>query len=191
MRENKRSEKFVVPGERLGVIEEFDSGDGTYSENGTIYSLVFGQTHLDLRNKRISIRPLGKAPLMPIEGDIIIGQITTVQDKMANVRILEINSKPSQANFTGVMHVSTASPDYVGSLNEIFKVGDVLRAKVISIKNRTYQVATTEPDLGVLYASCSKCGSPLMVQGSSLGCPSCRNVERRKIAKDYGSFPMQ
>jgi exosome complex component CSL4 len=190
MRENRRSERFVVPGERLGVIEEFDPGDGTYSEDGTIYSLVSGQVHLDLRNKRISIHPLGKAPLVPMEGDIIIGQITTVQDKMANVRILEIDAKPSQANFTAVIHVSTASQDYVGSLNEVFKVGDVLRAKVISVKNRTYQLATTEPELGVLYASCSKCGSPLTVQGPSLGCPSCRNMERRKIAKDYGSFSM-
>ena len=38
----RKSGLFVVPGDRLGVIEEFTSGPGTYIEDGIIHSKITG-----------------------------------------------------------------------------------------------------------------------------------------------------
>ena len=49
----RKSGQFVVPGERLGVIEEFTPSSGTYVQEGVIYSKVTGHALLDLPNKRV------------------------------------------------------------------------------------------------------------------------------------------
>ena len=54
----RRSGKFVIPGEKLGVIEEFMPGPGTYVHNGTIYSKITGRTLVDVLNKKISVYPV-------------------------------------------------------------------------------------------------------------------------------------
>jgi len=55
--ERKKSQ-FVLPGERLGVIEEFVPDSGTYVKDGVIHSGVVGQVSFDLLNKRVSVHPL-------------------------------------------------------------------------------------------------------------------------------------
>ena len=38
--------QFVVPGERLGVVEEFDAGTGTVDVNGTVYAAQTGKAKI-------------------------------------------------------------------------------------------------------------------------------------------------
>ena len=49
----QKSGHLVVPGERLGVIEEFIPDLGTYEKNGVIYSKIVGRSLLDLQNRRV------------------------------------------------------------------------------------------------------------------------------------------
>ena len=56
--EPKSSGHLVVPGERLGVIEEFIPDSGTYVKDGVIFSKIVGRELLDLLNKRVSVYPL-------------------------------------------------------------------------------------------------------------------------------------
>ena len=41
----------VLPGDRLGVIEEFIPGSGTYEEEGVIFSSIQGQINLDMEKR--------------------------------------------------------------------------------------------------------------------------------------------
>jgi exosome complex component CSL4 len=66
------------------------------------------------------------------------------------------------------------------------KAGDIIRAKVVSEKNRTNHLSTAERNLGVIYAFCSHCGNVLIREKQGLKCPECGKFERRKIASDYG-----
>ena len=61
----RKSGLFVVPGDRLGVIEEFTSGSGTYVEDGIIHSKITGCTLLDMLNKQVSVYPLVKIATFP------------------------------------------------------------------------------------------------------------------------------
>ena len=55
---------LVLPGERLGVIEEFIPDSGTYVKDGVIYSKIVGRALMDLLSKRVSVYPLiCKAPV--------------------------------------------------------------------------------------------------------------------------------
>jgi exosome complex component CSL4 len=182
----RESEKFIFPGERLGVIEEFLPGQGTYVENGTIYSATTGYLHLDKINKEAQVHSQGRTPIVPKKGDIVIGHVSSVQDKTMSIDIFQIDEKNINTSFKGVMHVSDTSQAYVKTLFDVFKVGDVVRSRVMSTMNKEFHLSTQENGLGVLQAACSRCGSQLIIQNRRLRCPSCHVSERRKLASDYG-----
>lgn len=182
----RESEQFIFPGERLGVIEEFLPGQGTYVENGTIYSTTPGYIHRDTINKETHVQSRVKPPRVPQKGDVVIGQISNVQDKTLSIDIFQINDTAINTSFAGVMHVSNASQAYVKTMFDVFKAGDIVRAKVMSTLNREFHLSTEGSSLGVIQAACSQCGDHLILRNRRLGCPTCRGTERRKLASDYG-----
>ncbi|MCK4952767.1 exosome complex RNA-binding protein Csl4 [Candidatus Bathyarchaeota archaeon] len=186
MSEAKRSGQFVTPGERLGVIEEFIPGYGTYVEQSFVYSNIIGRVLLDVLNKEVSVHPLAHRVNVPQVGSIVTGQVSSVSSKSATLRISKIGKKILTGFFTGLLHISAVSPRYVETMFEVCKAGDIMRAKVISDKNRTYQLSTSDTNLGVISAFCSRCGYVLSSRRRQMFCPECEKIERRKTASDYG-----
>ena len=187
-RENvDRSGKFVVPGDKLGVIEEFLPGLGTYVSDGEIYSSITGHILIDPSNKTVSVCPRVHSPIVPHEGSIVTGQVSMVQDKIAVVQIFNIGKEyiPSGI-FTGNVHISMVSRGFVKSMFDVLKIADVILARVTNDKNASYQLTIADRDLGVLYAFCSRCGNLLILKNQYLQCPICKNVEERKMAPEYG-----
>lgn len=182
----RKSGLFVVPGDRLGVIEEFSPGSGTYVAGGTIHSKITGCTLLDLLNKKISVYPLVHAVAVPRIGSAVTGQISDVKSKTATLRILKLGKTLLSGTFTGFLYIAEASPGYVETMFEVCKPGDIMRAKVISDANRTFYLSTEDRDLGVIYAFCSKCGHMLLLKKGDMKCPRCGHFEKRKVASDYG-----
>ncbi|MEM2105513.1 MAG: exosome complex RNA-binding protein Csl4 [Candidatus Bathyarchaeia archaeon] len=183
---NRESGKFVLPGERLGVIEEFIPDAGTYVKDGVIYAKVVGRALLDLFNKRVSVYPLIRGARVPNVGSIVLGQVASVQNENAAVRIFKVGGKTLSGFFTGILHVSDVQMRYVESMYDVCKSGDIMRAKVISDKNRVYHLSIKDRNLGVIYAFCSQCGFMLGLWRHEMRCPKCGKVEKRKIALDYG-----
>jgi len=181
-----KSGQLVVPGDRLGVIEEFEPGPGTYVEEGTIYSLTTGRALMDIINKKVSVYPGIKASSVPRVGSTVLGQVSEVQSKQAVIRIFQVGNHVLSGFFSGLLHISDVSPRYVESMYDACKAGDIVRAKVISDKNRVFHLSTNEKDLGVVYAFCSRCGYMLSFRRLRMRCPECGNTERRKPAQDYG-----
>jgi len=186
MNETRQSGQFVVPGQKLGVIEEFIPNSGTFVENGVIRSKNVGYMLMDFANKKVSVYPAARNLNVPRVGSIIVGNTTGVQSSLAIIRIKKVGSKIISGYFTGVIHISDVSFRYTDSMFESFKLGDLVRAKVISDKNHTYHLSTKGEKLGVVLAYCSQCGNVLSLKGRGLRCEACGNVERRKIASDYG-----
>ena len=182
----QKSGHLVLPGERLGVIEEFIPDSGTYVKDGVIYSKIVGRALVDLLNKRVSVYPLINGAVIPKVSTTILGQVGNAQSDNVFVRIFKIGNKKLSGTFGGILHISDVSDRYINSMNEVCKPGDIIRAKVISEKNRIYHLSTNEKDLGVLYAFCSRCANLLEPQRYELRCPKCGNIEERKIASDYG-----
>ena len=184
-KENQQTQ-IIIPGDKLGVIEEYVPGQGTFTSDGNIISSVIGEKEISLKTRSISIDP-ARPLTMPALGSLVEGQVTSVQDKMANIRILRVGEKIPSGFFTGVIHISTASDDYVKVMSFVCKPGDIVRAKVVSDKNRTYQLSTAEKNLGVIHGFCSRCGDSLIKKGRILQCDTCQNTEERKTANDYGN----
>jgi exosome complex component CSL4 len=184
----RKSGLFVVPGDRLGVIEEFTPGPGTYVEDGIIHSEVTGRTLLDMLNRQVSVYPLVQTVNVPKVGSIVTGLVLDVRSKQTVLRIFQIGEKMVSGFFTGMLHISGVSRGYVDSMFDICRPGDIMRAKVISTKNRTFFLSTAEKDLGVVYALCSICGNVLQPGNRGMQCPECGNIEGRKIPPDYGKI---
>ncbi len=181
-----KSGQIVVPGDRLGVIEEFNPGPGTYEQEGTIYSAATGQALMDLLNKQVSVYPKAHMINVPHVGSIIIGQVMEVHSKQAIIRIFQVGDRPLTGVFTGLLHIGDVSQRYVESMYDVCKAGDIIRARVVSEKNRVIHLTTNEKDLGAVYAFCSRCGYSLDQKRFILRCPECGNSERRKTSIDYG-----
>ena len=182
----KRSGQFVIPGDRLGVIEEFISGSGTYVRDGFIFSRVTGRVLMDLINKRVSVYPLARGACVPRVGSIVSGSVISVQDSAANLRIFKIGTRNLSGFFTGLIHISDSSFRYVDTMFDVCRVGDIVRAKVISNKNGVYHLTLKGENLGVVYAFCSSCGRVLMKRRAKMVCENCGNIEKRKTSIDYG-----
>lgn len=187
MKESERkSGLFVVPGTQLGVIEEFTPGSGTYVEDGTIHSQVTGCTLLDMLNRQVSVYPLVPTANVPQVGDIVTCLVLEVRSKNAILRIFKIGDKMLSGFFTGLLHISGVSHGYVDNMFNVCKVGDIMTAKVISTKNRSFFLSTADKDLGVLQSLCSICGSLLEPKNRGLSCSNCGNFEGRKLSPNYG-----
>jgi len=182
----RKSGQIVVPGDRLGVIEEFMPGSGTYEQNGNIYSFTTGRALLDMLNKQVSVYPKVHVSNVPHVGSTVVGQVSDVQGKQSTIRIFQVGNRLLTGFFSGLLHVSDVSQRYVESMYEVCKAGDIVRARVTSDKNRVFHLTTNEKDLGVVYAFCSRCGHSLVQKRFILRCPECGNSERRKTASDYG-----
>jgi exosome complex component CSL4 len=181
-----KSGHLVLPGERLGVIEEFIPDSGTYVQDGVIYSKIVGRALMDLLSKRVSVYPLVTGVSVPKVSSIVVGQVGNAQSDNVLVRIFKIGPKRLSGVFTGILHISDVQERYVKSMNDVCKPGDIIRTRVISNKNQVSHLSTNDKDLGVVYAFCSRCSSLLEPKRNQMYCPKCGNVERRKIALDYG-----
>ncbi len=182
----QRSGQVVIPGERLGVIEEFIPDAGTYSKDGVIYSKIVGRALVDLLSKKVSVFPLANVATVPKAGTEVIGQVGNAQSDNVLVRIFRVGSKDISGVFTGILHISDVSDRYVNSMNDACRPGDIIRARVISEKNQVYHLSTSENNLGVLYGFCGRCGNLLEAKRHEMHCPKCGNIEERKTAFDYG-----
>ncbi len=182
----QKSGRLVLPGERLGVIEEFIPDAGTYVKDGVIYSKIIGRALMDLVNRRVSVYPLVSGAAVPKVGSVIIGQVGNAQSDNVLVKIFTVGKRGISGSFGGILHVSDVSDRYVNSISDVCKPGDIIKAKVISEKNQIFHLSTNDKGLGVMYGFCSRDGTLLEPQRYELRCPKCGNIERRKITPDYG-----
>jgi exosome complex component CSL4 len=148
--------------------------------------MVIGRVLIDLVHRRVSVHQLVRGAKTPVTGSTVLGQVSSAQAETAGVRIFEIGDEELSGIFTGILHVSDVQLRYVDSMFDICKAGDIIRAKVISEKNRTYHLSTKDRNLGVVYAFCSNCGNLLQPKRQGMYCSKCERFERRKISADYG-----
>lgn len=177
--------QFVVPGERLGVVEEFDPGRGTVDVDGTVFSAQTGKVSVDATRRIVSVKTAAGPPVVPEEGSTIIGIVEKIQEKMAIVQIIVVDDHKLDTPFTGMLHISSSSPRFERAMGEVCKPIDLIRAKVIDVSSRIPKLTTAGLGLGVIKAYCSKCGGELILSGRILRCKVCRNVERRRLADDF------
>jgi len=179
--------KMVLPGEFLSTEEEFEPGQNAFYSEGNIYSGRLGEVSADAKNKQISVKPAVKLnPIRP--GSIVFGIVMLVKENSVSITLCQNPDAERQviAPTSAMLPIRNVSQDYVENLRDHFKIGDIVKAKVSKIlPGGNIDLATDQPDLGVIKAFCGKCRHSLYVFGTSLRCMNCGSNEKRKMAKGY------
>ncbi len=180
-----------MPGEVLATAEEYVPGPGVKEENGRLVATVTGVLEVDESRMEISVRRLAEWPEIR-EGSEVYGIVTEVMNDFVLVTVVVENGHEREViggSQVGIIHVSKISKGFVRNPSEMFRVGDIIRAKVIRAKP-TLHLTTIGRRYGVVRAYCTKCRTPLQYIHRNLFCPRCVKTERRKVAEDYGRpFP--
>ncbi len=182
-----RERRIVVPGERLGVVEEFIPGEGVREERGTLYSIYLGS--LQEKDINVSVRPF-KKPILPLRpGEIALGEIRSADRSVYHVHLTAL-VKPRRALLSPpVQAVMSKRPPNVGA-----RPSDIVLVRINSIDNGTVTVTMGgPPDLGVILSFCPTCGAPLRKGvGYTLVCERCGKVYLdKKISSRYGWNPFK
>jgi exosome complex component CSL4 len=180
---------ILEPGTPLAYSEELLPGAGTYDDGTQIRAAVFGVQHIDPETMAVSVRPAGKGVASIEKGDIVVGQVTYIKpEALASVKILAVRGKEGRSllqSLEGTLHASKIDARFVKYVDDEYRGGDLIRAKVIQIKGGP-QLATDKPDLGCVKAW-SRDGVPLVREGNKLKDPETGEIHHRKLASDYGS----
>ncbi|MDD4749257.1 MAG: exosome complex RNA-binding protein Csl4 [Methanosarcinaceae archaeon] len=179
--------EFVLPGELVGTSEEFKAREGTTLNSGDIFSTATGWVMFDRKDRSVSVQPVTSTPNLIKVGDLVYGRISGVRESGAAVEIAGVEGRTERdiVNLSlGDIHVSNVRDSYVKRLANEFKVGDLVRAKVIDVGRM--RLSTDGETLGVMKAYCSNCRGELVLEGKKLKCPQCNKVETRKLSADYG-----
>lgn len=182
-----RDRKIVVPGEKLGVVEEFIPGEGVREEKGNLYSTYLGS--LDEKEVRISVRPF-KVSILPLRPEeIALGEIRGADRSTYHVYLTAL-IKPRRALLSPpVQAIMSKRPPNLGA-----RPSDIVLVKVSSVKDGTVSVTMGgSPELGVIMSFCHACGAPLKKGvGYTLVCSRCGKVYLdKRISSKYGWNPFK
>mgnify|MGYP000536504458 CR=1 FL=1 len=180
---------FVVPGDKLGVIEEFSPGRNVYEEGGVIYAAVPGVVLKNLADRVISVYPFVEKPVLPCRNDEVVGVVTEIKGKVVFLKLVA-KVKPQKTvfgrPFLGAIYIANIMRGFVKDISKLFKPGDLVKAKVVSANKFPIQLTTVGPNYGVVFARCPRCRLPLDLSKEGLVCHNCGLVDReRKVARDY------
>lgn len=188
VKEEPADNKIVLPGDLIGTSEEFTPKEGTFVDKGNIYAATTGIVKVNSKERSISVIPVTNVPPHLQVGDIVIGQITDVKDSVALVEIASIKDKGEREIINvdqAAIHVSNVKDAYVKELSAEFEPFDIVKAKVIDMRN--IRLSTVNKELGVMKAYCSSCRTVMKKENGRLKCPKCNRVETRKLSSDYGT----
>jgi len=182
--------RLVFPGDELAVAEEFVPGPGTYEQDGMVYAAWMGMASLDPAEFVASVRPFTKTPVKLEPGHEVLGVVRDTRTSMAIVdvhRRTDALGRQIAGDTNGTLHISKVSEDYVTSMDDAFKRGDIIRAKVVEV-DPSLQLSTREPHLGIMKSRCPRCAHAMDLRPEGgLVCPECDWKDAGKISSKYGT----
>ena len=181
--------KAVFPGDVIAVAEEFESGKNTFEdEEGNITSTLTGIALFNEQEKEVSVAKKGHKAIPLDVGSTVLGSVALVKDDVVILHVFDAKKNGERRvirESNAALGISKVSQEYIRSLNDKFKIGDIVKAEVWEITPYSLEITTNKPELGVIKAFCSGCRQPLYLFQGKLKCLHCGNVETRKLSKDY------
>ena len=186
---NIKDGTLVMPGDTIGIIEQYLLGKGTYEDNGSIKSSVLGNVQINSKKRTIAVKAKSQEPALLKIGDEVYGQISDLKAQRANVTIdsLTNTSRPLALPYVGAIHISQAKNGYLDKLTDAFRIGDIIKAKVVKITGDNVDLATVDENCGVLKAMCTRCRDYMNTtqKANEVQCRNCNKKEKREVSIDY------
>jgi exosome complex component CSL4 len=172
-------------GDYLGTTEEYIQGEGTYAEDGKIYSSIMGEKSLDKENHRILVKGKHMPEIKP--GQVVFGEVQGMRKNIVTIIVSKIEGFKQPIEVKTSLYVSNVANKYVENVESLFGIGDIVKARVLKVENELIDLETKD-SLGVVKAFCKSCRSPLSKKGElEMECPSCGRKDTRKTASDYAN----
>lgn len=201
-------ESFVMPGDKLGVEEEFVASDNTFvDDDGSIRSSIIGS--VSKSDGKISVHN----PQHEIErikmGMTVVGTITDDLRTVMFVKIDNIKSKGKE--FLATKDGKIVAPRDRGPprgrdfgdrrggegderrptpqepKSKQANVGDVVLATVLEEEQDTFLLGIRSREMGVVSSNCEMCDTHMDFDEKmmALVCPECKHKQVRKVSAFY------
>ncbi len=178
----KGGRNFVLPGDKLATIEEFEAGPGSTTNGETIVASRVGEVHPDMVNRVMLVEPAKEVARLPQTGDYIIGTVESASSSVAQVSIKAINEVESNKEFSAMLSLR----DDRRRRSPALKASDLIRAMVMSTTNSIYQLSLDCEKCGVIFTVCSVCGGSVVSLGHDrIKCRECGTVDERLLSTDF------
>ncbi|MCX8158248.1 MAG: exosome complex RNA-binding protein Csl4 [Candidatus Diapherotrites archaeon] len=178
----------VLPGYFISNCEEFLPGRNTFEYNDKIYSDSIGIKEEDMSNRVANVRKLTRE-LEPLDLDcVVLGIIEKNKDFFSLVRLFKAYKDSKEVVITNsyaFLPIHNMANFYIKDIRDLFRIGDLVKARVVEITNFSVTLTTKDVSLGVVKAFCTNCRHTLSREGVYLRCKNCNSLERRKISSDY------
>jgi len=120
-------------------------------------------------------------------GDVIYGPIQQVSENVAFVNIEHAEkNKAISPSGSAVLLIKDIDRTRVEKIDDYFRKGDIIRAKVIDINKFGAKVSTVELGMGAIQAYCSNCKQALSKNSGAsqqIRCLNCGTIQTRKITR--------
>eukprot|EP01095_Lingulamoeba_sp_RSL-Kostka_P006484 TRINITY_DN2035_c0_g1_i1.p1 TRINITY_DN2035_c0_g1~~TRINITY_DN2035_c0_g1_i1.p1 ORF type:complete len:200 (+),score=55.86 TRINITY_DN2035_c0_g1_i1:101-700(+) len=193
------STSVVIPGRKLGRINNYESGIGTYVRGNSIFSSVVGYktiTEYDIEEGDmsdetdnlpiISVTKDKKALIVPIIESIVTGKVSRVNTRYATVKILCCDGQVLSEGYLGIIRVQDIRATEVdkAEIYNSFRPGDIVKAEVLSLGDaRSYFLTTGKNELGVIFAKSVSGATMIPISWEYMQCTKTKMKEPRKVAK--------
>ena len=179
-------DQWVLPGDKIAVIEEFLPDETCYEEDGVIFSRLFGRVVMDRKKHKISVTPEKKHNVVK-NGDVGIGRVEFVKKQIASVDIYQLDQKHVSPPLNAILHISEVSRRFVRNMYEVARPGDWIKFRIIK-SNKPVYITIVGTGLGVIVSYCIQCGHELeFKRRNTLGCPNCERIQPRITSKNFGN----
>ncbi|KAI4849051.1 hypothetical protein E4T44_03578 [Aureobasidium sp. EXF-8845] len=190
---------FALPGDSLASTSTHTPSTGSHVYNSTIHASLAGPVTSATPSKKtpsptISISSSTSASTsytaaLPSVNDIILGRITRTNPRQATLDILALGPTGTQVlrePFSAIIRqqdIRATEIDKV-KVNESFRVGDIVRAVVISLGDeRSYFASTAKNEFGVVLAVSEGGEQMVPVSWKEMKEVNGARMELRKVAK--------
>jgi len=174
------SETATFPGDIIASIEEYEAGYNTFDDGDMVRASTVGEKILD-KTTRIARIKHPKMLSIPQVGDTVIGTVAAVMSSMIAVSIDYINEKPTTSKVECVCSIRNIRR------KNIALVKDIVTLKILNHLNGTIHATIDEPNLGVLFTKCRKCGGKVVPMRDAIKCTECSWIDERKLSSNFGN----
>ncbi len=174
------SETATFPGDKIASIEEYEAGYNTFDDGNMVRASTVGEKILD-KTTRIARIKHPKMLSIPQVGDTVIGTVAAVMSSMIAVSIDYINEKPTTSKVECVCSTRNIRR------KNIALVKDIVTLKILNHLNGTIHATIDEPNLGVLFTKCRKCGGKVVPMRDAIKCTECSWIDERKLSSNFGN----
>ncbi|MFL2977678.1 MAG: hypothetical protein DBX05_00250 [Candidatus Poseidoniales archaeon] len=185
---------FVTPGMVLDIDGEVETGSGIGTTERGWIALRPGRVVIS--EGKADVISSGSTPRIPQIDEIIIGRVTRLHTKTAEIEILHIEGRDDADRTLDTFHrsadifVSEIVDRFMPSPGDGMRTRDVVRARVIQSEPMVKASCKGNPALGVLHAICPVCGKFLSVSDKvadqNVTCSRCDYTGYRALSNGYG-----